>query len=67
MPQNSISGLENSLNAKAEKSQLDAHKTDANAHTELFEDKLDKEAFHDHKTNTTAHADLFYTKENLAN
>jgi hypothetical protein len=39
IPQNSISGLENSLNAKAEKSQLDAHLSNKNAHAELFDKK----------------------------
>jgi len=36
IPQSSVSNLTTVLNAKAEKSQLDAHKADANAHPELF-------------------------------
>lgn len=42
IPQSSISGLPSVLNAKAEKAQFDAHKTDENAHTGLFEAKEDK-------------------------
>lgn len=36
IPQSAVSNLTNILNAKAEKSQLDAHKTDLNAHPELI-------------------------------
>lgn len=36
IPQSSISNLAAVLNAKAEKSQFDYHKTDPNAHSELF-------------------------------
>jgi len=42
IPQSSISGLFNVLNAKAESSQFDAHKTDANAHAALFSGKENK-------------------------
>ncbi|QSW90690.1 hypothetical protein J0383_07740 [Flavobacterium endoglycinae] len=47
IPQSSISNLTTVLNAKAEKSQFDAHKTDTNAHAGLFnlkEDKINKGA-----------------------
>jgi hypothetical protein len=46
IPQNSISGLENSLNTKAEKSQLDGHLIDPNAHAELFDKKAN--SIHNH-------------------
>lgn len=36
IPQSSISNLTEVLNAKAEKSQFDAHKTDLNAHANLI-------------------------------
>ena len=36
IPQNSISGLINVLNAKTENDQFNAHKTDVNAHSDLF-------------------------------
>ncbi|MFH6995552.1 hypothetical protein [Flavobacterium sp. FlaQc-48] len=36
IPQNSIINLTNTLNAKAEKSELDAHKNDPDAHPDLF-------------------------------
>ncbi|MBA4318502.1 MAG: hypothetical protein C0412_08885 [Flavobacterium sp.] len=42
IPQSSISGLPGVLNAKAEKAQFDAHKTDENAHADLFDAKEDK-------------------------
>lgn len=42
IPQSSISNLTTVLNAKAEKSQFDAHQIDVNAHTELFATKEDK-------------------------
>ena len=42
IPQSAIAGLTAVLNAKAEKSQFDAHKTDENAHTALFAAKEDK-------------------------
>lgn len=35
IPQSKVQNLTNTLNAKAEKSQFDAHKTDVNAHPEL--------------------------------
>ena len=41
IPQSAISNLTSTLNAKAEKSQFDAHKTDLNAHEESFALKLD--------------------------
>lgn len=42
IPQSSINGLETTLNAKAETSQLEGHKTDPNAHDEKFALKEDK-------------------------
>jgi hypothetical protein len=42
IPQSSISGLATVLNAKTENDQFNAHKTDANAHSELFLGKEDK-------------------------
>lgn len=36
IPQNAISNLIPNLNAKAEKAQFDAHKTDVNAHSDLL-------------------------------
>ncbi|SHH75398.1 hypothetical protein [Flavobacterium johnsoniae] len=42
IPQSSVSNLITVLNAKAEKSQFDAHKIDANAHGDLFNSKEDK-------------------------
>ena len=42
IPQSAISNLTTVLNAKAEKAQFDAHKTDENAHTGLFAAKEDK-------------------------
>lgn len=42
IPQSSISNLTTVLNAKAEKAQFDAHKTDENAHTALFTAKESK-------------------------
>lgn len=42
IPQSSIQGLESTLNAKAETSQLEGHKTDPNAHDEKFALKEDK-------------------------
>lgn len=42
IPQSSISGLPGVLNAKAEKAQFDAHKTDENSHAGLFAGKEDK-------------------------
>ncbi|MBF7093538.1 hypothetical protein IUY40_18555 [Flavobacterium sp. ALJ2] len=39
IPQNSISGLENALNTKAEKVQLDTHLNDKKAHADLFDKK----------------------------
>jgi hypothetical protein len=36
IPQSAITNLISTLNSKAEKSQFDAHKTDINAHSELF-------------------------------
>jgi hypothetical protein len=46
IPQNSISGLENTLNTKAEKAQLDAHLSDKNAHADLFDKKAN--SIHNH-------------------
>jgi hypothetical protein len=43
IPQSSISGLTTVLNAKTENDQFNAHKTDVNAHTDLFDKKVDKE------------------------
>lgn len=45
IPQSAVSNLTATLNAKAEKSQFDAHKVDANAHAELIGEKLDKGGF----------------------
>ena len=42
IPQSSILGLTAVLNAKTENDQFNAHKTDANAHTALFDTKEDK-------------------------
>jgi hypothetical protein len=42
IPQSAVSNLTTVLNAKTEKIQFDAHKTDANAHIELFGSKEDK-------------------------
>lgn len=42
IPQSAIAGLTAVLNAKAEKAQFDAHKTDAAAHAGLFDTKEDK-------------------------
>lgn len=42
IPQRSISGLENVLNTKAEKSQLDRHINDLDAHADLLLNKEDK-------------------------
>lgn len=42
IPISTIAGLTNVLNAKAEKSQFDAHKTDETAHAALFDGKEDK-------------------------
>jgi hypothetical protein len=42
IPQNSITNLVSALDAKAEKSQFDAHKIDKTAHADLFETKEDK-------------------------
>jgi hypothetical protein len=42
IPQSSINGLETTLNAKAELSQLEGHKVDPNAHNEKFALKEDK-------------------------
>lgn len=42
IPQSAIAGLTAVLNAKAEKAQFDAHKTDATAHAGLFDTKEDK-------------------------
>ncbi|MCD0475707.1 hypothetical protein LPB87_15015 [Flavobacterium sp. EDS] len=41
IPQSSISGLENTLNTKAEKSQLEAHINNKKAHADLFDNKAD--------------------------
>jgi hypothetical protein len=41
IPQSAISNLTNVLNAKAEKTQFDAHKTDEKAHAALFDAKAD--------------------------
>lgn len=48
IPQSSISGLPGVLNAKAEKAQFDAHKTDENAHAALFAAKADAQALLNH-------------------
>lgn len=48
IPQSSISGLPGVLNAKAEKAQFDAHKTDENAHADLFDAKADAQALLNH-------------------
>jgi hypothetical protein len=42
IPQSSIDGLTNVLNAKVETAQFEAHKTDKSAHNGLFEAKEDK-------------------------
>lgn len=42
IPQSAIAGLTTVLNAKAEKAQFDAHKTDTAAHAALFDAKEDK-------------------------
>ena len=42
IPQNSINNLESTLNAKTEKDQFNAHKTDDGAHADLFSSKVDK-------------------------
>lgn len=42
IPQNSISNLVNTLETKADKLQVEAHKIDKNAHSALFETKEDK-------------------------
>lgn len=66
IPQSSIANLSTTLNAKAEKSQLDAHMVDSQSHTSLFNEKLDKSLFEEHKTefeehktDPNAHAELF--------
>ena len=41
IPQSSVSNLTQVLNAKAEKTQFDAHKTDEKAHAALFDAKAD--------------------------
>jgi hypothetical protein len=43
--QSDIANLSNTLNAKAEKSQFDAHLTDPNAHAESIGGKLDKASY----------------------
>lgn len=42
IPQSNIFSLENDLNEKAEKSQLNSHLNDKNAHADLFDGKVDK-------------------------
>ncbi|MDN3671705.1 hypothetical protein QWY99_01315 [Flavobacterium branchiarum] len=59
IPQSAISNLASALNAKAEKDQFDGHKTDVNAHADLFEEKLDVSVFEDYKNDPNAHAALF--------
>jgi hypothetical protein len=59
IPQSSIANLSTTLNAKAEKSQFDAHIGDALAHENLFKAKLDKTLFEEHTTDPNAHAELF--------
>ena len=52
IPQSAVSGLTNVLNAKAEKAQFDAHKTDENAHATLFAAKADAQALLNHIQST---------------
>jgi hypothetical protein len=42
IPQASVSNLSTVLNAKTEKAQFDAHRTDTNAHKAMFDSKEDK-------------------------
>ncbi|MWB92999.1 hypothetical protein GON26_01370 [Flavobacterium sp. GA093] len=42
IPQSSVQNLAATLNSKADKSQFDAHKTDTDAHADLFSSKEDK-------------------------
>lgn len=60
--QSAIDGLTDVLSAKTENSQFNGHKTDANAHSELFAEKVAITDFEEHLTDEKAHAELFNNK-----
>ncbi|MWB96764.1 hypothetical protein GON26_20575 [Flavobacterium sp. GA093] len=55
IPQNNIADLALTLNAKAEKSQLEGHMSDDQAHAALFDQKTDELDFHTHVSNFESH------------
>jgi hypothetical protein len=67
IPINAIENIETILSEKSSVEALENHLTDASAHAELFEQKVDAAVFDDHLIDINAHAALFSEKENKKN
>ncbi len=66
IPQESVDGLQESLNKKADKESLNNHLQDPEAHKDLFDAKADINAFEQHLSDPGAHKSLFENKVDIS-
>ncbi len=66
IPQESVDGLQESLNKKADRESLNNHVQDPEAHKKLFDTKADKNVFDQHLSDPGAHKSLFKNKVDIS-